>query len=140
MILLDTHIWIWWINEPEKLKQATVHYLDKLPPTHIHISIFSCWELAKLIQKGKLRLSEPLSTWFEKAIDRSGITVIELERGIIADACNLPGTFHNDPADQLIVATSRVKNLPLLTADAKILKYEHVLLRNESDFNLPGFV
>ena len=131
MILLDTHIWIWWVNEPDQLNETTARYLDALPPAHIHISVISCWEIAKLIEKNKLELSTPLSDWFEKAIDSSGITVINLERTIISDACNLPGTFHSDPADQLIVATSRMKELPLLTADGKILKYEHVVLYQE---------
>jgi len=130
MILLDTHIWIWWVNEMDRLDQATVHYLDELPPANIRISVILCWEIAKLIEKGRIQLSEPLSNWLEKAIDLSGITVIDLERNIIADACNLPNTFHSDPADQLIVATSRVKNLPLLTADGKILRYEHVVLHS----------
>ena len=131
MILLDTHIWIWWVNEPEKLTQAITHHLDELSPAHIHISSISCWEVAKLVEKGRLQLSEPLSDWFDKAIDHSGITVINLERTIISDACNLPGTFHADPADQLIVATSRMKGLPLLTVDGKILAYEHVTLYKE---------
>lgn len=130
MILLDTHIWIWWVNEPDKLSDTTARYLDELPPAYIHVSVISCWEVAKLVEKGKLKLAEPLTDWLEKAIDRSGITVIPLERAIISDACSLPGVFHSDPADQLIVATSRMKRFPLLTADGKIRNYEYVTLHD----------
>lgn len=83
------------------------------------------------MEKNRIELSESLSDWLTKAIDHSGITVVPLERSIILDACNLPGEFHNDPADQLIVATSRVKKLPLLTADGKILTYRFVKLYKE---------
>lgn len=128
MILLDTHIWVWWINDPDKLDSKVLHYLDNLPPSHIVISIISCREVAKLVEKERIKLSEPLLAWFEKAIDHSGLTIVELERTIRMDACALPGIFHNDPADQLIVATSRIKQIPLLTADSKILNYEYVIL------------
>ncbi|WP_394334405.1 type II toxin-antitoxin system VapC family toxin [Spirosoma rigui] len=84
-----------------------------------------------MVEKGRLILDEPLSDWLEKAIDHAGITVIPLERDIISGACSLPGTFHSDPADQLIVATTRVKNIPLLTADGKIQSYEFVTLYKE---------
>ncbi|MFD1142805.1 type II toxin-antitoxin system VapC family toxin [Larkinella insperata] len=131
MILLDTHIWIWWIQAPERLKPTTLQFLDGLPPSDIFINAISCWELAKLVEKNRIDLSESVSGWLTNAIDYSGITVIPLERSIILDACNLPGEFHNDPADQLIVATSRVKNLPLLTADGKILTYRFVELYKE---------
>lgn len=131
MILLDTHSWVWWVNDPDQLSSKTLRYLDSLPPSAIFISIISCWEVAKLVEKKRLHLSESLAEWFEKAIEQSGITVIELERMILMDACALPGVFHNDPADQLIVATSRSKQIPLLTADNKILAYEHVLLYRE---------
>lgn len=130
MILLDTHIWIWWINEPIKLAPETVAYLDSLSPATIHISSISCWEVSKLVEKKRLALPVALTDWLELAIDRTGITTISLEREIIVDACSLPGTFHADPADQLIVSTSRVKQLPLLTADGKILLYEHVNARH----------
>jgi len=126
MILLDTHIWVWWVNDPNKLNPATLHYLDELPPTSIFISNISCWEIAKLVEKGRIELSEPLPVWFDLAIDRAGITVIDIDRSIIMDACSLPGAFHNDPADQLITATARVKSIPLLTADHKILSYQYV--------------
>ncbi|GAB3895349.1 type II toxin-antitoxin system VapC family toxin [Larkinella knui] len=131
MILLDTHIWIWWIQAPERLKPTTLHYLDSLPPSEIFINVISCWEVAKLVEKNKIELSESVSDWLANAVNRSGITIIPLEQSIIVDACNLPGTFHNDPADQLIVATARVKKLPLLTADGKILTYGFVQLYKE---------
>ena len=131
MILLDTHIWVWWVNDQQKLKPTTLRYLDNLPPANVFISAISCWEVAKLVQKRRLQIREPLSDWFKNAIDSNGLTVIELEREIVIDACTLPGTFHNDPADQLIVATARTRGISLLTIDSKILSYEYVQLHQE---------
>jgi len=131
MILLDTHIWVWWIQTPERLASSTLAYLDALQPSEVCISAISCWEVAKLVQKGRLDLFEPVDKWLQQATTESGVSCIQLEIPIIVDACNLPGTFHPDPADQLIVATSRVKNIPLLTADQKILGYEFVQVYNE---------
>jgi PIN domain nuclease of toxin-antitoxin system len=126
MILIDTHIWVWWINDTSKLKPSVLSYLDNLNPEDIHISIISCWEVAKLVEKERLVLEKSLQEWFEIAINNSGITVLPLDLEIIMDSCNLPQPFHNDPADQLIVGTSRVKNIELLTVDAKILDYDFV--------------
>lgn len=128
MILLDTHIWVWWVNDPDRLKPALLQQLDSMPPSNVFVSAISCWEVAKLVEKQRLRLPESLTDWFDKAINRTGLTIIDLEIPIVVDACNLPGSFHNDPADQLIVATSRVKNIPLLTEDGLIVAYEYVIL------------
>jgi len=60
MILLDTHIWIWWVNNPVKLNPQTLRYLDNLPAGQVHVSIISCWEIAKLVERGRLDLPETL--------------------------------------------------------------------------------
>ncbi len=131
MMLLDTHIWVWWINDSTRLKPPTLRYLDALPPSDVVISVISCWEVAKLVEKGRLELPVPLDEWFQQAIQTVGIRVIPLDIELIQDACQLPQPFHNDPADQLIVATARTKNLELLTVDQKILNYPHVRLFSE---------
>ena len=90
------------------------------------VSIISCWEVAKLVENGKLQLSLPIADWLDQALAYPGIQLLPLTLPIIVDATQLPGTFHRDPADQLIVATTRIHNLALLTVDAKILSYPHV--------------
>ena len=68
----------------------------------------------------------PLSKWLAYALNETGLGVIEILPEIAIDACSLPGSFHKDPADRLIVATARVNNFKLLTKDRKILEYPHV--------------
>ena len=68
----------------------------------------------------------PTAEWIELATQYPGVQLVNLTNDIIIDSTQLPGTFHKDPADQLIVATSRTAQVPLLTADDKIINYEHV--------------
>jgi PIN domain nuclease of toxin-antitoxin system len=64
--------------------------------------------------------------WLSNALAPSGITLLHLTPRIAVEACDLPGEFHRDPADQIIVATARVYDIPLVTADQKIRGYPYV--------------
>lgn len=82
--------------------------------------------MAKLVERGRLQLTLPVENWLAQALALPGIQMLELTPRIVVESTQLPGEFHRDPADQLIVATARVYNVPLLTADGKILSYPHV--------------
>jgi len=73
-----------------------------------------------------LTLPIPLDEWFEQALNYPGVRLLELTPEIVIESTQLPGNFHRDPADQMIVATARIHHCPLLTADEKILNYPHV--------------
>ena len=92
------------------------------------VNAISCWEVAKLVERGRLDLKMSVNAWLDNALGPSGVGCIPLTPRIAAEACSLPGDFHRDPADQIIVATSRVYSLPLATADARIRRYPHVSL------------
>lgn len=126
MIVLDTHIWVWWIDNPAKLNKKQQKVISDNEIEGIVISRISCWEIAKLVEKRRLKLNIPIDEWLSIAINYPGIEVVELTNDIIIESTQLPGRFHKDPADQLIVATARKLNLALLTNDKKILKYKHV--------------
>lgn len=125
MILLDTHVWIWWINGDTRLPFPCVSHLDKLPIGEAAVSVFSCWEVAMLHSRERLDLGRPLDEWLALALDRAKVRALELSHQIAVDSCRLPGKFHGDPADRIIVATARSHACPLVTADAKILAYPH---------------
>ena len=82
--------------------------------------------MAKLVEVGKLQLTLSTSDWLNQAVAYPGVHLFDLTLPIIVESTQLPGNFHRDPADQLIVATARVYNLPLLTVDSKMLDYAHV--------------
>ena len=125
MIILDTHIWIWWVSKSSKLTQSHQKYIRQYSSQELGVSIISCWEVAKLVEKNRLDLSIDVSRWLEKAINYPNVRVLDLTIPIIVQSTQLEG-FHNDPADQIIVATAKVYNYSLLTADNKILNYSHV--------------
>ena len=73
-------------------------------------------------------MDRPVAEWLEYAVSLPAVRLFPFTPAIVVEACQLPGDFHRDPADELIVATSRILKIPLLTADAKILAYQHVSL------------
>lgn len=126
MVILDTHIWIWWLHEPNKLSHRQIDEIKKNEEDIIGISSISCWEIAKLVEYKRLALPLPIDDWFEHAFIYPGSQIINLTPDIAIESTRLPGDFHRDPADQIIVATARVYGCPVITADWKILKYPFV--------------
>ena len=125
MTVLDTHIWVWWVLGVPRLG-GRVAWLDAQPTDALGISVISIWEVAKLSQKGRLILPFDVRTWVDKALAETAVEVLSISKDIALDANALPGDFHADPADQLIVATARVLDCELLTVDDRILSYPHV--------------
>ncbi len=128
MIILDTHIWVWWIHREPRLTDRMREQIQAHEEHGLGVSIFSCWEVAKLVEIKKLSLHCPLEEWFDTALAYPGIQLLDLSKEILVESTRLPGVFHRDPADQIIVATARIHDCPLLTADSKILHYPHVKL------------
>ena len=129
MIVIDTHIWVWWVHGDAALPSATRESLDACEQTGIGVSAISCWEIAKLVERGRLTLPCPVYDWIQQALSYPGVRLIELLPRISVESTQLPGEFHRDPADQIIVATARVLGVPLVTMDEKILAYPHVQAR-----------
>jgi PIN domain nuclease of toxin-antitoxin system len=125
MILLDTHIFIWWIDNSPRLSQRHRQIIQERQDDGLGISIYSCWEIAKLVEYGKLELKFSIEDWLEIALSHPNLQSIDLTISIIIKSTQLPG-FHKDPADQIIVATSIISGIPLFTADEKIIAYPDV--------------
>ena len=90
------------------------------------MSFISVWELAKKVEKQQLVLDRSFDEWLDLATMREGLHMAELTRPVLVESCRLPGTFHGDPADQMIVATARHHGAVLVTKDRAIRDYEHV--------------
>ena len=128
MIVLDTHIWVWWVHGDPTLSASTRALLDASEQTGLAVSAISCWEVAKLVERGRLILPCPVADWLPQALAYPGVQLVELSPRICVESTQLPGEFHRDPADQIIVATARVLDAPIVTVDDKILTYPHVRL------------
>jgi PIN domain nuclease of toxin-antitoxin system len=127
MIVLDTHVLIWWINGDPDLGVKARRLIHKARKEgKIYISSMTTWEIAMLLKSGRLVLAMPLNEWIEKIEKLPFVSFVPVDNGIARDAVNLPGDFHKDPADRMIVATARSLNVTLVTCDKKILGYGHV--------------
>ena len=125
MIILDTHIWIWWVNDSLRLTEKYRQWIRDYQGSGLGVSVISCWEVAKLVEKNRLVLSIPVEEWLQRALAYPGVELLNLTVPIVVQSTQLTG-FHNDPADQIIVATAKVYDCSLLTADSKILNYAGV--------------
>jgi PIN domain nuclease of toxin-antitoxin system len=126
VIVLDTHIWVWWVHGDAQLPNAHRAYLQAHEAQGLGVSIISCWEVAKLVENNRLKFPCPVADWLDQALAYPSIHLLDLTPRIVVESTQLPGTFHRDPADQMIVATARVHNCALMTVDAKIIAYPHV--------------
>ena len=127
-ILLDTHILIWWRIDSKRLSRVQVRRLQDLESRQepIGISAITLWEIAMLSARGRIEIAEPLEVWLDEIERHALIEVMPLTARIAAESVQLGPDFHNDPADQMIVATARVHGLPLMTADERIRSWGKV--------------
>lgn len=120
-VLLDTHIWIWWLLGSERLSVAERRCLDRLASTGgAHLSAMSLWEAQMLHSKGRLSLARPLAAWLRQAAAPGVVALLPLDVEVVLALDQLPQSFHGDPADRLIVATALTHGLPLASQDRAI--------------------
>jgi PIN domain nuclease of toxin-antitoxin system len=126
LIVMDTHIWFWWVTANPKLSDQHVELIERAEGNRLIISAVSCWEIAYKAASGKLDLDQPAGEWMARSLARSGVHVEPVSSAIAVEAAILPGDVHKDPADRFIIATARILDCPLLSADAKVVGYNHV--------------
>ena len=127
MILLDTHVWLWWVQDPGRIRELARHRIESEESRNgLLVSAVSFWEIALKSSLGKLELPMNVGDWLAAARTYPGIRVIPLSAEAAAESTMLPGSFHNDSADRFLVAQARERGIPLATADGKILPYPFV--------------
>jgi PIN domain nuclease of toxin-antitoxin system len=128
MIVIDTHILVWWVSGEKSLSATAAKMIkDTLANgSEVIISSISAWEVSMLIEKGRLVLSMDVESWLDEVTQIEGVRFVPVDNEISIKSTVLPGEFHKDPADRMIVATARKLAVPLVTADDKIINYEHV--------------
>lgn len=124
-VLLDTCCVIWAVSEPESLGPSVRQILGA-DDTQVHVSCMSCAEIACLTERGRIVLDRHWKPWFDHYTTLNGWRILDTTLDVVQEAWSLPGEFHRDPVDRILVATSRLHRLRLLTADRKILGYPHV--------------
>lgn len=129
MIVLDTHVLIWWVNEDKKLSSRALKAINKellAEDGQLIISSITTWEIALLIQKGRLVLTMDIDDWIETVASIESVHFIPVDNEVAIQSVRLPGEFHPDPADRMITALARHLSVPLISSDEKIRAYKHV--------------
>lgn len=121
MILLDTHVWLWWLLEEGDLDESERAILDEQALNgDVAISAATIWEADLLYRQGELELLPDFDTWIRRATDAQICKVIPIDEEVILAQQRLPENFPEDPADRIIVATALLKDIPLATKDVEL--------------------
>ncbi len=128
MVVIDTHILIWFVNGSNQLSKIAQDTINQTLASddEIIISSISTWEISMLINKDRLVLSMDIESWLNNIENIQGFRFAPVDNEIAFKSTELPGEFHKDPADRMIVATARKLAVPLITADQKIRQYKHI--------------
>ncbi len=101
-------------KKAENIEQA-------IAENRVFLSQISIWEMAQKAAQGKIKINQPLNIWLKE--NTAGLNILDIPIEVSVDANTLPGEFHKDPADRIIVATARQKGMTLVTHDGLILTY-----------------
>lgn len=127
MIVLDTHAWVWWLSQAPELSSPARQAIDaEAAEGDIRVSSISAWEVAMLVAADRLELRMDVEDWLAEAESLPFLRFVPVDNRIAVQSTRLPGTFHADPADRMIVATARGLGAPLVTKDKKLRRYRHV--------------
>lgn len=123
MLLLDTHFWIWWLLNSDRLSKKERSGLDRLAARRaLRVAAVSLWEAQMLHRKDRLVLHRPFDAWLRDAAAADVVQIMPLDIEVVIALDRLPRSFHGDPADRLIVSTARAHKIPLATRDRAIRK------------------
>jgi len=127
VIVLDTHAWLWWISNPELLGERAAEAIAAARGRReLFISSISVWEVAMLVQKGRLQLALDVRDWLARCEALPFLRFVPVDNAIAVQATRLPGELHGDPADRIIVATALSLGAALVTKDEKLQHYSSI--------------
>lgn len=121
--MLDTHVIVWWLTDDRKLRKEHARLLDKNERANVPVAIsaITLWEIAKLVERGRLELTQSVDECLDDLESNALVTVLPLTARIATESSRLGVRFPTDPIDQIIAATARCNSLILLTVDQRII-------------------
>jgi PIN domain nuclease of toxin-antitoxin system len=128
MILLDTHALIWWVAEPRRIPAKAQRLIDGAiaATEQIAVSSISLWEIAMLIDRGRLALTLDTNVWIAHVEAIPLLDFVPVDNRIAVRAVQLQAFPHRDPADRMIVATALGLGATVISADARLRGYKPV--------------
>ncbi len=127
MIVLDTHAWVWWVSGSKLLSVKARATIDlHMAERTVRVSSISVWEVAQLVERGRLELTMETDHWVARSESLPFLEFVPVDNRIALQSTSLPGAFHADPADRLIVATALALGATLVTKDKRLRAYRHV--------------
>jgi PIN domain nuclease of toxin-antitoxin system len=127
LIVLDTHVWVWWLSDPDNIpNKARKLIAEAASDRAVYISSISAWEIALLVKKDRLRFTMEAADWIARSEALPFLHFVPVDNAIAVRSVVLIDPFKNDPADRIIVATAIIMGAPLVSSDRRILKYPHV--------------
>ncbi len=125
--LLDTHILLWWFEDQRKLSALQLRTLRKAgDKASLGVSDVTYWEVALLLERGRVRFALPLDEWLSRATAGPLVERCGMSPAIAREMISLSTTYDWDPADRILVATARVLGVPLVTSDVRIIESDLV--------------
>jgi PIN domain nuclease of toxin-antitoxin system len=116
---------LWSILDPESLSPRAVRAITD-ESALIFVSPISCAEIACGVERSRISLDRHWKSWFRHFIALNGWQIADIDLKIMEEAYSLPDYTGRDPADRIIIATARIFQCPIITADRRILDYAHV--------------
>jgi PIN domain nuclease of toxin-antitoxin system len=127
VIVLDTHALLWWVNDPTTLSVTAKEAIDAAVESKtVRVSCISSWEIALLVERGRLRLALDVRDWLCRCEALPFLTFVAVGNAIAIESVRLPDFPHADPADRIIAATALSLGAALVTKDDKLRNYPHV--------------
>lgn len=121
MIVLDTHAWLWWVSDPAQLSPTARQAIDAAAARQeLFVSTISAWEVAMLVEKGRLSLSLDVRDWIARSETLPFLSFVPLSTAIAVASVRLPAFPHPDPADRIIAATALSLGATLVSKDEKL--------------------
>ncbi|MBI3919537.1 MAG: type II toxin-antitoxin system VapC family toxin, partial [Betaproteobacteria bacterium] len=112
-VLLDTHVWVWWLSGIGRLSRREREALDRLAEQReLRLSAISLWEVQMAYVKKRFQPQDAFEVWLRAATSVDVVQLVPIDVRVALALNDLPAGFHNDPADRLIVATARAHALP----------------------------